>query len=232
MPRHTLISLSLMLALSAPAMAAESLTLEQISERLRVIEQRVGAPAAENPEAERVTIKHPRHGTSTQEELPRLTTRFIQDPDAPENRQEKLAWEKARAVTLDACNSVYRRLGVQLADAGVQSDRPGDQREPGLEARPQERHEAEAQAAGCARAGLAGEFVGAQARRQFAQGGIEPLHLLRRRALLRPEDPCRASRPVQRVVDVAGDEEFRIAQEQGGGAAFDPRRVRRTLSRG
>ena len=53
MPRPTLLSLSLMLALSTPA-AAESLTLEEISGRLRVIEQRIGTSAAENPAADPV----------------------------------------------------------------------------------------------------------------------------------------------------------------------------------
>jgi len=74
----------------------------------------------DNPEAGKTVIIHPTHGPRTLAELPRLTTTFIQNPDLPDNEQEKLAWEKARAVTLDACAEVYRSLGVQLADPSIQ----------------------------------------------------------------------------------------------------------------
>jgi arginyl-tRNA synthetase len=76
----------------------------------------------DNPEAEQTAITHPTHGRQTLAGLPRLTTTFIQNPDEPENQQERLAWEKARSITLDACNDLYRRLGVQLADARVQKE--------------------------------------------------------------------------------------------------------------
>jgi arginyl-tRNA synthetase len=71
--------------------------------------------------AELATIHHLPHGTQKLSEIPRLITRFIQDPDNPANAQEKRAWEKARAVTLDTCNALYARLDVQLADSSVQS---------------------------------------------------------------------------------------------------------------
>ncbi|HEX5241749.1 MAG TPA: arginine--tRNA ligase [Tepidisphaeraceae bacterium] len=74
----------------------------------------------DNPQAASTIIEHPTHGSRTLEELPRLTTTFIQNPDLPDNEQEKLAWEKARQVTLDACKDIYRRLGVQLADPTIQ----------------------------------------------------------------------------------------------------------------
>jgi len=74
----------------------------------------------DNPQAAGTIIEHPTHGSRTLEELPRLTTTFIQNPDLPDNEQEKLAWEKARQVTLDACTEIYRRLGVQLADPTIQ----------------------------------------------------------------------------------------------------------------
>ena len=75
------------------------------------------------PEADATSrSRHPQHGRRTLAELPRLTTTFIQNPDLPDNEQEKLAWEKARAITLDACNRIYRRLDVQLADPSVQSE--------------------------------------------------------------------------------------------------------------
>jgi arginyl-tRNA synthetase len=74
----------------------------------------------DNAEAAKTVIIHPTHGPRALAELPRLTTTFIQNPDLPNNEQEKLTWEKARAVTLDACAEVYRSLGVQLADPSVQ----------------------------------------------------------------------------------------------------------------
>ena len=67
-------------------------------------------------------IVHPRYGSKNLADLPRLTTTFIQKPDDPENRQERLAWEKARAVTLDACSAIYRQLKVQLADPNIQKE--------------------------------------------------------------------------------------------------------------
>ena len=74
------------------------------------------------PAAAQAVIRHPVHGPRTLAELPRLTTTFIQNPGLPDNLQERLAWEKARAVTLDACAEIYRRLNVQLADPSVQSE--------------------------------------------------------------------------------------------------------------
>ncbi len=74
------------------------------------------------PEAAQVSIRHPLHDRRTLAELPRLVTRFIQNPELPENEQERLAWEKAREVTRLACDEIYRRLGVQLADPTVQSE--------------------------------------------------------------------------------------------------------------
>ena len=74
------------------------------------------------PAAAAALIVHPTHGPRSLAELPRLTTTFIQNPDLPDNEQEKLAWQKARGVTLDACNEIYRRLNVQLADASVQAE--------------------------------------------------------------------------------------------------------------
>jgi hypothetical protein len=76
----------------------------------------------DNPEAEQTAISHPEHGRQTLAALPRLTTTFIQNPDEPENEQEKLAWENARNITLAACHALYARLGVQLADARVQKE--------------------------------------------------------------------------------------------------------------
>ncbi|MDP9173140.1 MAG: arginine--tRNA ligase [Planctomycetota bacterium] len=66
------------------------------------------------PEAKLEWIEHPMHGRRTLEELPRLFTKFIQHPEDPHNEQEETAWKKARAVTLDACYAIYRRLGAKL----------------------------------------------------------------------------------------------------------------------
>jgi arginyl-tRNA synthetase len=68
----------------------------------------------ENPEAVKTTINHPRHGPRAIGDIPRLTTTFIQNPDDPANRQELLAWQKSRTITLEACDEVYRRLNVKL----------------------------------------------------------------------------------------------------------------------
>lgn len=76
----------------------------------------------DNAEAEQTAITHPEHGRQTLAALPRLTTTFIQNPDEPENEQEKLAWQNARDITLASCRALYARLGVQLADARVQEE--------------------------------------------------------------------------------------------------------------
>jgi arginyl-tRNA synthetase len=77
----------------------------------------------ELPQARLVQIHHEQHGARTLEEIPRLITTFIQRPDIPDNQQERLAWEQARAVTLATCNAIYKRLGVQLAEPNIQ-DQP------------------------------------------------------------------------------------------------------------
>lgn len=75
------------------------------------------------PSAEHHWIFSPRSGTwETLEAIPRLTTRYIQDPTSKENQQEKRAWEKAREVTLATCANIYARLGVQLGDPAIQTE--------------------------------------------------------------------------------------------------------------
>ncbi len=75
----------------------------------------------DNAEAKRLTITRSGETPRTLEELPRLTTTYIQNPADPKNAQERIAWEKARTVTLDACNAIYRRLSVQLVEPAIQS---------------------------------------------------------------------------------------------------------------
>jgi arginyl-tRNA synthetase len=74
----------------------------------------------DSPKAAKTIIQHPRHGPRPLAELPRLTTTFIQNPGDPANRQELLAWQKSRTITLEACDEIYRRLDVKL--------RPEDER--------------------------------------------------------------------------------------------------------
>lgn len=100
-----------------PYLREDQLELEEL-ERAYVFVSAI----TDNPEAEQVAITHPSHGRQTLAALPRLTTTFIQNPDEPANEQERLAWEKARRITLDACNDLYRRLNVQLANARVQEE--------------------------------------------------------------------------------------------------------------
>jgi arginyl-tRNA synthetase len=50
--------------------------------------------------------------------IPREVTRMLQQ-GGQENRTERRAWERARAISLQYCNELYRRLGVLLNDAHV-----------------------------------------------------------------------------------------------------------------
>ena len=74
----------------------------------------------DHSDAQQIRLKHPQYGERTLAELPRLVTTFIQNPD--EHEQERLAWEKVRDVTLEACYDVYRQLNVQLADPSLQTE--------------------------------------------------------------------------------------------------------------
>ncbi len=74
----------------------------------------------ESEAAGKAIINHPQHGPRSLAELPRLVTTFIQNPE--EHEQERMAWEKARRVTLESCKLTYRQLGVQLADPGIQPE--------------------------------------------------------------------------------------------------------------
>jgi arginyl-tRNA synthetase len=100
-----------------PYLRENSLSLDELERAYVFVSAVTDAPAAAD-----VVIRHPQHGPRTLAELPRLTTTFIQNPDLPDNEQEKLAWERARAVTVEACNQIYRRLNVQLADPSVQTE--------------------------------------------------------------------------------------------------------------
>jgi len=55
-------------------------------------------------------------------DLPRLITTFIQNPKLSQNRQEELAWIKAREVTLKTCDEIYSQLGVKLRPQDVRGE--------------------------------------------------------------------------------------------------------------
>ncbi|MGD0390699.1 MAG: arginine--tRNA ligase [Tepidisphaeraceae bacterium] len=55
-------------------------------------------------------------------DLPRLITTFIQNPKISKNRQEELAWIKAREVTLKTCEEIYSQLGVKLRPEDVRGE--------------------------------------------------------------------------------------------------------------
>jgi len=58
-------------------------------------------------------VPHPTHGNRKLEELPRLSRRSSKNPADPRNKQEMMAWEQARRITLETCDQTYRRLDVQ-----------------------------------------------------------------------------------------------------------------------
>ncbi|HEY8751242.1 MAG TPA: arginine--tRNA ligase [Tepidisphaeraceae bacterium] len=76
----------------------------------------------DHPAAAKEWIWHKKHGNRKLDELPRLVTTFIQNPDDKENKLEALAWTKAGRITMEACDRTYDRLGVQLANPSIQSE--------------------------------------------------------------------------------------------------------------
>ena len=98
-----------------PFLRENHLTLEELGRAYAF-----ATAVTDHPEAAAQRIKHPSYGERSLAELPRLVTTFIQNPS--EHDQERLAWEKARDVTLEACYDVYRQLNVQLADPKIQSE--------------------------------------------------------------------------------------------------------------
>ena len=100
-----------------PYLQGNTLDLESLERAYVFVSAITDAPAAAT-----AVINHPVHGPRPLADLPRLPTTFIQNPNLPDNEQEKLAWEKARAVTLESCAEIYRRLNVQLADPTIQSE--------------------------------------------------------------------------------------------------------------
>lgn len=76
----------------------------------------------EQPAAAGERVPHAVHGNRKLDELPRLVTTFIQNPSDPRNKQEMMAWEQARRITLDTCDEIYKRLDVQLAQRDIQAE--------------------------------------------------------------------------------------------------------------
>ena len=100
-----------------PYLMENNLSLEELEQAYVFVSALTDTPAARE-----TIIEHRDHGPRVLADLPRLTTTFIQNPHLPKNEQERLAWEQARQITLDACYVLYRRLDVQLADPSVQSE--------------------------------------------------------------------------------------------------------------
>ena len=98
-----------------PYLQHDALELDQLERVYQFVSK-----VTESEQAEKAVINHPQHGPRSLAELPRLITTFIQNPQ--EHEQERLAWKKARDVTLESCKRVYRQLGVQLADPGIQRE--------------------------------------------------------------------------------------------------------------
>ncbi len=69
-------------------------------------------------------IPNERHGARSLAQLPSLIATFVQNPTAPDNKneQERIAWEKSRDVTLTACQEVYELLGVSLTPANIRPE--------------------------------------------------------------------------------------------------------------
>jgi arginyl-tRNA synthetase len=76
----------------------------------------------DQPAAKEEFVPHPVHGNRRLEDLPRLVTTFIQNPSDPRNKQEMMAWEQARKITLFTCDEIYGRLDVQLAEPDIQAE--------------------------------------------------------------------------------------------------------------
>jgi arginyl-tRNA synthetase len=76
----------------------------------------------DHPSAKLVFITHPIHGKRSLEELPRLVTRFLQNPSDPANAQERKAWKKSTDITLVTCQTIYQRLNVRLAEPEHQTE--------------------------------------------------------------------------------------------------------------
>ncbi len=78
-------------------------------EQIEPVYQFVSA-VEEAPEAKTVEITHAQHGAMKLADQSKLITSFLQKGA----QQERLAWEKVRKATLDACQQIYDRLGVDL----------------------------------------------------------------------------------------------------------------------
>lgn len=72
----------------------------------------------QTPESQTHFISHPRHGRTKLSDQSKLITSFLQKG----NEQEQIAWEKVRTVTLEACQRIYARLGVQLTLEDVRGE--------------------------------------------------------------------------------------------------------------
>ncbi|CAN5533183.1 arginine--tRNA ligase [soil metagenome] len=70
------------------------------------------------PEAKSIQITHGKHGTAKLSDQSKLITSFLQKG----SEQETIAWKKVRAVTLEAGQQIYNRLGVLLTNEDVRGE--------------------------------------------------------------------------------------------------------------
>jgi arginyl-tRNA synthetase len=93
--------------------------LQKLKIELSVLERlyQFVSAATENPAAQTEMI-----GADSLANLPRRLTTFIQNPGDPRNQQERLAWQKARDVTLETVSRIYAQLDVKLKPADVRGE--------------------------------------------------------------------------------------------------------------
>jgi len=93
--------------------------LQKLKIELSVLERlyQFVSAATENPAAKTEMI-----GADSLADLPRRLTTFIQKPNDPRNQQERLAWQKARDVTLETVSRIYAQLDVKLKPADVRGE--------------------------------------------------------------------------------------------------------------
>ena len=72
--------------------------------------------------ASKYFVEHRIHLRKSLEELPRLVTKFLQNPKAKENAQERKAWILSTEITLKTGEEIYRRLGVLLNESDVRGE--------------------------------------------------------------------------------------------------------------
>lgn len=77
-------------------------------------------------------IDHPHYGRQTLAALPSLIATFVQNPGKERNEQESIAWRKSVGITVEACQRLYKRLGVLLEEADIHGESKYNDALPGV----------------------------------------------------------------------------------------------------